>query len=341
MKHSFAHSGIILLVAGILLHDTTLHGSDVPHRTADRRKITIAVMNFEANNCPSSMGRAVSDMMTGKLFECPQFILLERSRLQLASLQYGKRHNDVQDPSRAAAIGRMVSVQKVIVGSVNKIGYFRIETRIIDVKTGAIDVSLPVTAHNEFDIQNAVEAMAERIDNFYLGIPPISGTYNLAACAEYMIPLGDISRGIKGGYGSRFSYSLNTCPLPALITSFSAGVFYLIPEQDSTRSYYMAPLTILCGRPFVVTGFVRFTPSIGGGYLFSRIEHDNIEHRTYGAREYNTNYYYNPLITVRGEFHIKLSYRWYLAVVQDYSVFFEPDHRGYLVSTGIGAKTLF
>ena len=338
MKHSY-------LIPLIFIALPVISGSaPVRENTASAekvRKITIAIMNFDANNCPSSMGNAVSDMMTGKLFECPQFVLLERSRVQLAALHYGKRHGTVKDPFRAAAIGRMVSVEKVVVGSINKVGHFRIETRIIDVQTGTIDVSLPITAHDEYDIQNAVEDMAERIDNYYLGIPPISGMFTIAAAAEYILPLGDFSDGAGGGYGIRTSYSLNTFPLPAFTTSLSAGIFYIDPGQDSTRSYYIAPVTVHCGQPFVLNSFVRFTPSLGGGYLFSRIEHDDIEMRTYGERNYRTSYYYNPLISVRGEFHIKLSYRWYLAVVQDYSVFFEHDHRGYFVSTGIGAKALF
>lgn len=332
---------IPLIVFALPVFADTTPALIVNHAGREEKKITIAVMNFDANNCQISLGNAVSDMITGKLFECRQFILLERSRIQLAALHYSTRNKSTKDPDRAAAIGRMVSVEKVIVGSVNKIGYFRIETRIIDVQSGAIDVSLPITAHDEYDIQNAVDAMVERIDNYYLGIPPISGKYDLAATMEYILPVGDFSRGIAGGYGCRLSYSLNTFPLPALMTSCTAGVFHLDPEQDSTRSYYIAPVTIHCGRPFVVNTFVRFTPSIGGGYLFSRIDHDDVEIRTYGDREYRTRYFRNPLISVRGEFHIKLSYRWHLAFLQDYSVFFENNRRGYFISTGIGAKTLF
>lgn len=105
-------------------------------------KKNIAVMNFQANNCPASLGRALSDLLAGKLFNSEYFILLEQNQVEKVIKQKKIKTSDTLKEDEAAKLGRMLQVEKIVVGSVSKFDNYVIQIRIIDVNKGSVDFSV-------------------------------------------------------------------------------------------------------------------------------------------------------------------------------------------------------
>jgi len=129
----------------ILLNALCMMPSLTAEETLERPngKITIAVMHIQANNCSETLAMAVKDILSHKLFEAGTFILLERSHVDTLLQKHPESITGRTDPQGMAEIGKILSVQKVVTGSVTSLGKFRIDLRFIDSEKGTIDLSLP------------------------------------------------------------------------------------------------------------------------------------------------------------------------------------------------------
>ncbi|MBP7586232.1 MAG: hypothetical protein KBA61_19470, partial [Spirochaetes bacterium] len=131
-------------------------------------------MNFESNNCPPEFGRAFSEMVMGRLFENELFTLLERNNIDFLGRHRGPRGAKKLDDGEALRVGRMLSVDKVTLGSVSRFGDFNIEVRIVDVKSGTVDIRVPAKVEDEEDFDDTARFIAGRIDFHYHGVSPIT-----------------------------------------------------------------------------------------------------------------------------------------------------------------------
>jgi len=98
-----------------------------------------------------------------------------------------------------------------------------------------------------------------------------------------------------------------------------------MPEKEYIKSFYMVPITLNLGYVVNITDTLRFIPQIGAGYLFSQIKADEYEYHIAGNYEYQTEYYYNPLVSVKAEFNFKVYHAYYLAAAPYYMQFFESN----------------
>lgn len=303
-------------------------------------RITITVMKFEANNCPADLARAVTDMVTCKLFENERFMLLDRSIGDFYNIENELRNsrNDSKTPRRSSST---IPVEKVVVGSISKIGDYRIETRIINVMDGKVDITLTRCAGDEDDIEEAVGRIMDRVSDHYLGIPPLSGDFDALVCADILRPVGDFRRGADKGYGAHVQVNFNKIAGNEVPLILRTGYRRFTPSSDSIASHESVPLELLAGREIPVNRQIRLVPAAGGGYLISRIAHDIIEERTYGRREYESRIYYNPVLSMQCGIDIKLDSRWYFALVPSYSSVLEREHAGHILGIAAGIRILF
>ncbi len=56
---------------------------------------------------------------------------------------------------------------------------------------------------------------------------------------------------------------------------------------------------------------------------------------------FTTEYFYNPIATVKLTTDIKLIHRWYLSITPSYSLFFESQKTGQFLSLDCGIKMLY
>jgi hypothetical protein len=330
-----------MLITLVLAYSLSFNPALPAEERASSKKITLTVLDFESHDCPPSMARAVTDMVTGKLFSCDQFILLERSRSDLLDIEKRiARRKKGGDRSKNGARG-MLSAEKIVMGSVSNFGYYRIEVKIINADDGKIDLSSPGRAENEKELDETVESIVDHIRNYYEGNSSISGKFDFSASAEYLAPMGELRSGTSNGYGGRILWYLNKPPLPVSPLILSAGFFQFRPSQRSLSSLSMVPIEIHFGRAIKVNGNINVIPSLGAGYIISRAEFDEIEERTYEQNSYTTKYYYNPVVSLRCESSVKLAHRWFIVCTPSGSVFFEDSRIGRFLALSVGFKMLF
>ena len=108
---------------------------------AGEKKISIAVLDLEVREGVSKqiMG-PVTDRLREELFNLGKYRILDRKNMEKILQQQGINLSDCTSSECAVNVGQMLSVDKIVTGSVNKIGevYF-INASMINVGTGEIE----------------------------------------------------------------------------------------------------------------------------------------------------------------------------------------------------------
>jgi len=106
---------------------------------SSREKITMAVLDFEAKNVTQSNAEAVTDLLRTELFNTGNFKVVERQRIQKILEEQRFQMSGMTDANQAVEIGRLLNVQKIMIGTLTKLGTTHIiNTRIVDVRTGLV-----------------------------------------------------------------------------------------------------------------------------------------------------------------------------------------------------------
>ena len=107
-----------------------------------QNKTAIAVLNFEAKNVNQETADAVADILSTELFNTNRFKVIERQAIAQLLEEQKLQMTGVTDMSKAAEIGKILNVEKIMTGSVSKLGRnFIINTRLVDVETGELELA--------------------------------------------------------------------------------------------------------------------------------------------------------------------------------------------------------
>ena len=105
-------------------------------------KITMAVLDFEAKNIAQETADAVADILSTELFNTNRFNVVERTAIAKILEEQKLQMTGITDMSRAAEIGKVLNVEKIMTGSVSRLGNnIIINTRLVDVETGALELA--------------------------------------------------------------------------------------------------------------------------------------------------------------------------------------------------------
>lgn len=164
-------------------------------------RITIAVLPFEnvtRNISDDWLSRGFAEEVTGALSTVPSLLVIERSQLEKVIHEQDFQMSDLTDQSRTAAVGTLLSADKLLVGSFQITGSTILVTaRVIDAKTGALDQNRVFRHEDELDnIFNLYSALASSIVNGFsikltssqtrrLDKLKSSGTKNIKAYENY------------------------------------------------------------------------------------------------------------------------------------------------------------
>lgn len=303
-------------------------------------RMTVAVMKFNANDCPASLSRALADMIAGKLYHSELFVLLERSEMDLIIREQGYADMSCSDSRCAAHIGRLLSVEKMIFGSVSRLDTHRIEIRVIDVRDSSVDFSFSAEAENDRDFDRIISDAVEAIERFYRREAAVTGFCDITVTAVAVRAAGDFTRGALYGYGTVACFSLNRPAGMGLPLSFCTGMYLFTPRLSTIESLCIVPLEVNTAWPMKISGRILFLPALGAGYLLSRVHYD-----TTGTDEppddYRTSFFYNPALTLRAQLSLRLSPRWSLTLSPLYTIFFESRRIGHLPAAALGTRYAF
>ena len=127
-----------------------------------RDKITVAVLDFEGKNISQSSAEAVTDLLRTELFNTGHFKVIERQRIQKIIEEQKFQMMGFTDASQVAEIGRILNVQKIMIGTVTLLGNTHfINTRMVDVQTGLVVLAESVECQGgEDELPGAITELA-------------------------------------------------------------------------------------------------------------------------------------------------------------------------------------
>ncbi len=123
----------------------------------------IAILEFKANNTSESFAHGVRDILEVNLYKTEAFEILERDQVDLILNEHGYHDKWCSESSCAIKIGEMLLADKIIVGSISKIGSFTISIKFVDVRKGHVEYADSEIAASENEIGNSIEKLAKRV----------------------------------------------------------------------------------------------------------------------------------------------------------------------------------
>lgn len=116
-------------------------------------RASVAVMDMEPKGVPENEVSALSDRLRTELFRTGAFDVMERGKMQDVLKEQGFQQSGACNTDACAVeIGQLIGVQKIIGGSLGKVGKtYTVNLRMIDVKTGRIERSVTDDYTGEID----------------------------------------------------------------------------------------------------------------------------------------------------------------------------------------------
>lgn len=307
----------------------------------DGEKIAIAIMEFRANDTKESVSLACADILSEKLFSSKLFTMMEKSQMDKIARAHGYTEFNSVDPEQAAKLGRLLKVEKVIVGSVTFLESYIIKVKSISVTTGEIDIDVTRKIKSLGSLESALADIALYIERHYSGYYHLSGNFDIAAEMIVLLPVGILSREVDIGIGAQGLITLNSPFQMPFNLQFVAGFYTYYPGPKSIKYFNMESIYLCASSRFSLARNIKFCPSVGAGFIFSQISADDRENNAIGTHIYTKHYYYNPCTVIRAELDIFLFDRWNLVFIPQYTAFFELPKVGQILGLGLGVKMLF
>jgi len=100
----------------------------------------VAVMRFESFSIDSGGSMVITDIFTNQILANGKYRVMERSQMNKILSEQGFQNSGACNSTECAVeIGRLLSIDKMFIGSIGKLGEsWFINVRIIDIKTGEI-----------------------------------------------------------------------------------------------------------------------------------------------------------------------------------------------------------
>jgi TolB-like protein len=128
---------------------TAQHVQIKPDNNVEQKE-RIAVLDFKTVDLPSDKSRIISELIRTDLINTNKYTVIERSQVDMIFKEHGFTNTGVTDDTNAAKIGKLLTAQKILIGSVMKLGDSIVVTaRVVDVERGVADRSAKVSVANE------------------------------------------------------------------------------------------------------------------------------------------------------------------------------------------------
>jgi TolB-like protein len=130
-----------------------------------RNRITLAVLDFEGKNTSQETAEAVTELLRTSLFNTGRFTVVERAQVAQILEEQQFQSSGLTHMDQAVEIGRLLNVQKIMAGSLSRLGdTFVMNTRIVDVQSGAVDLAVSKKSQGgEENLPETIEDLARSI----------------------------------------------------------------------------------------------------------------------------------------------------------------------------------
>jgi len=137
----------------------------IPLLSLKAEKMRIAIMEFKAGKGVSkTLAKNVTDLVRTEIINAQKYIVLERNQIDKILKEQKFSKSGLTDEGFAVKLGKMLSAQKILIGTLMKIGSkIVINGRIIDVSKGVAEFGGKQTADTEDDLVTAVTLFCQKI----------------------------------------------------------------------------------------------------------------------------------------------------------------------------------
>ncbi len=132
------------------------------HNVYSREKIKLAVLDFEGKNITQESTDAVTDLLRTELFNTGAFNVVERRQITQLLEEQQFQSSGLTNTDQAVEIGRLLNVEKIMIGTVTRLGNTHIiNTRIVDVQTGLVELAEAIESRgSEENLPRAITELA-------------------------------------------------------------------------------------------------------------------------------------------------------------------------------------
>lgn len=135
-----------------------------------KEKPSIAVASLDAKGAPSELADAVTDLLTSEIIATGEFQVVERGQIKKILSEQALQQSGLLEPEGASAAGKLLSVQRILVGSVAQFDFGKVVTiRLVNVETGKVEVSDRQVAESDRKLLSAVSHLALNLAAFVSG----------------------------------------------------------------------------------------------------------------------------------------------------------------------------
>ena len=105
-------------------------------------KMTIAVMDLEPQGVDPTIAQTLSEIMRTELLNTGRFEVLERAQMDRLIEEMKLQQTGLTDAQDAAELGKMLNVEKLIIGSIGQMGStYQVNVRLVDVGRAVTEVA--------------------------------------------------------------------------------------------------------------------------------------------------------------------------------------------------------
>lgn len=130
------------------------------------KRMSIAVLDLEANNVPQAITSAISEFLRLEFFKAHRYDVIERKNIDKILKEQIFQQTGCTTSDCAVEIGKILNVHYVIVGSANKLGNeYTIQIRLVDVEKAKVVLADMVECDSEDKLLEATKKLAQRINS--------------------------------------------------------------------------------------------------------------------------------------------------------------------------------
>ena len=162
-------------------------------------KISMAVLDMDANNVSAMTSATVTDLLRTELFNTGRFTVAERKNMDKILKEQTFQQAGCTDTECAVEVGKLLNINQIAVGSVSKLGEkYLINIRMVDVEKGSVLLAESIQCDSEDKLGEAVKTLAFNVSKRV----PVIGKILYVSGEEVIINVGaadEVRVGMKFG----------------------------------------------------------------------------------------------------------------------------------------------
>jgi hypothetical protein len=277
----------------------------------------IAILDLGALNVPKNYAKIVGDLLEVELHKSGAFDILERRRMEIILNEQGLALSGCTDESCAIRIGRLLSADMVVTGSLNKLGNYLLTIKVVDAQSGAIVLADYERSIPEDQLPDRVGKIVMRLSSAIGSVAPEGKNAAIESVAKegnfharrtgdrafvvecgvrgyYTIPAGRFSEIAKPGYGSSMNCGVRNILFSGLFTGIDMGYWRFEGNRENVEWCSMIPVTVEVGYAFDVFRGLYISPVMSGGYSYNTMNYTHLTGSI--STDYSTNHEFEPII---------------------------------------------